>query len=119
MHFYNATHLVHGLLAATTAHSDTVDNKSLLGLVSKATSLVRARGACQPHNARQLTVFPASHTQQKAQNIALLPLPQLLQILQDEQAKWINVDCVITALLKCNQKVIVVNIIQAPSETFI
>lgn len=36
-----ATNLVHRLLAATTAHSDPVDNKSLLGLVPKATSLVR------------------------------------------------------------------------------
>ena len=47
------------LLAVTPAHTDTVDNVALLGLVAETTSLVGARGTRSTVDNVQLTVFPA------------------------------------------------------------
>jgi len=69
------------LFATTTADTDTVDDVSLLGLVSKTTSLVWARGARGTVDNVQLTVLPAANTQQEAHDIRLLLLGQLLEIL--------------------------------------
>ena len=48
------------LLAITPADPDTVDNITLLGLVSQPAGLVWARGARNPVDNVQLTVLPAS-----------------------------------------------------------
>lgn len=77
-----AVHLVHGPLATSTAHTDAVNNVSLLGLEPEATSLVWAGGAVQAHDAWELTVLPAAHTQQETEHITLLLLPKLLNVLQ-------------------------------------
>lgn len=79
---WKSFHLVHGLLAATTANANAVHHIALLGLVAHAAGLVRARGAGQPNDTGQLAVLPAADAQQKAEHIALLLLPQLLDILQ-------------------------------------
>ena len=76
--------LVHGLLAAAAANAGTVHNVALLGLEAQAARLVRAGGAGQPHNAGQLAVLPAADAQQEAEHIALLLLPQLLNVLRGQ-----------------------------------
>lgn len=48
-----------GLFAVTTADTDTVDNISLLGLVTQTASLVGARWAGSTVNHVELAVFPA------------------------------------------------------------
>ena len=63
--------LADGLLAATAAHADAVHDVALLRLVPEAARLVRPRGAGQAHQARQLTVLPATHTEQEAEHVAL------------------------------------------------
>lgn len=79
------THLGHGLLAATTANTHTVDNISLLSLISHAASLVRSARACEPHNAWQLPKLPASYAKEEAEHIALLLFPELFNILHTER----------------------------------
>ena len=74
-------HLGHGLLAAAAAHAHAIDNVALLGLEAHAAGLVGAAGAREPHNARQLPVLPAPHTEEEAEHIALLLLPKLLDVL--------------------------------------
>ena len=69
------------LLAATTADTHAVDDIALLGLVTQAASLVRARGARGAVDDVQLTVLPAANAQQEAHDIALLLLGQLLEVL--------------------------------------
>ena len=73
--------LRHGPLAAAAANTDTVDHISLLCLVAKATGFVWTGGPSGPVDGIQLTVLPASHTQQEAQQVRLLLLEQLLQVL--------------------------------------
>jgi len=69
-----------GALAATTSQADAVDDVALLGLVSESSGLIRARRSGRTVDGRKLSVLPAANTQQKAQDIALLSLPQLLKI---------------------------------------
>ena len=69
------------LLATTTADADTVDDVSLLGLVSQTTGLIGARRAGSAVDDVQLAVLPAANTQQEAHDIRLLLLGQLLEIL--------------------------------------
>ena len=71
-------HLAILLLAASTANTNTVNNVSLLGLVSHAASLIGSAGASEPHNARELSELPASHTEKEAEHVTLLLLPELL-----------------------------------------
>lgn len=78
------THLGDGLFAATTADAHSVDYDALLGPVTQPPGLVWPRGACQSHDTGQLTVLPAPDAQQKAQDITLLLLPELLHILQNK-----------------------------------
>ena len=47
-------------LAVTPPDTNTVDNVALLGLISKTTSLVRARGTRSPVNDVQLAILPAA-----------------------------------------------------------
>lgn len=75
----NDTLLV-GALAATAADADAVNHVALLGLVTEATGLVRARGTRSAMDGRELTVLPASHAKQKAHHIRLLFLPKFLKV---------------------------------------
>lgn len=68
------------LFAVTTTDTDSVDNVALLGLVSQTTSLVRPRRARCTMNDFQLTVLPASDTEEKAQHIGLLFSVQLADV---------------------------------------
>jgi len=70
-----------GLLPVTSSHSDAVDHKALLGLVSESAGLVRARRARCTVDDVQLTVLPASDTEKKAKHIRLLFLVQLTDVL--------------------------------------
>jgi hypothetical protein len=67
--------LGHRPLPASAAHTNTVHNKTLLGLVAEAAGLVWARGSSEAHNARELTKLPASNAQQKPKHIRLLFAP--------------------------------------------
>ena len=73
--------LVHWALAASTANSGAVNDEALLGLVSQATGLIRAGRPVQPDDTGQLAVLPAAHAEEKLEHIALLLLPELLNIL--------------------------------------
>jgi len=79
--------LRHWPLAATTANAHTVDDKALLGLVAQTASLVGTRGARGAVDRRQLAVLPASHAKQEAEHVALLLLPEFLQVLVRACAK--------------------------------
>lgn len=80
--WHTKTHLRDRLLAATTADTHAVDNKSLLSLESHAASLIGPAGAIKTDNARQLSEFPAAHTQKETEHIALLFLPKFFDVLR-------------------------------------
>lgn len=67
-------------LAATTANTDTVDDESLLGLVSETTSLIGARRTRSTVDGGKLTVLPTSHTEEESEDIRLLLLPELFEV---------------------------------------
>jgi hypothetical protein len=52
--------LGNGLLAVTTANTDTIDDIALLGFVSETPGLVRSRWAGSTVDDVQLAIFPAS-----------------------------------------------------------
>jgi hypothetical protein len=60
-----------GLLAVSTADANAIDNIALLGLVTKTASLVGTRWAGGAVDDVQLTVLPAPHTKEKAEDIRL------------------------------------------------
>jgi len=68
-------------LPASTADTDTVDNVTLLGLVTETAGLVGTARASDADNAGQLPKLPAAHTEQESQHIGLLLPPQLLDVL--------------------------------------
>uniref|UniRef100_A0A6B0ULQ4 Putative secreted protein n=1 Tax=Ixodes ricinus TaxID=34613 RepID=A0A6B0ULQ4_IXORI len=73
--------LGHLLLATTTADTDPVDHVALLGTVAKAASLVGPGGSRGPMASVELTVVPATQTEQEPHYVGLLLAPQLLHIL--------------------------------------
>jgi hypothetical protein len=68
-------------LATTTTDTDTVDDISLLGLVTQTTGLVGARGTRSTVNDIQLSEFPTSDTEKETGNIRLLLSGELFEIL--------------------------------------
>lgn len=66
------------LLSATSSDPDTVDDISLLGLVTQSSCLVRSRRSGCPLDNIVLSVLPASHTEQESHNIRLLLSLQFL-----------------------------------------
>jgi len=73
--------LVNGLFAVTTANTDTVDDVTLLGLVTETTGLV---GAGRPRSTVadvELSVLPASNTEQETEDVRLLALVKLRDVL--------------------------------------
>lgn len=73
--------LVNGLFAVTTANTDTVDDVTLLGLVTETASLV---GAGRPRGAVadvELSVLPAADAEQESEDVRLLALVKLRDVL--------------------------------------
>jgi len=68
------------LFAVTPPYADTVDDISLLGLVSQLPSLVRTRWTRRAVDDIQLTVFPATHTKKESKNIRLFLFVKLANI---------------------------------------
>lgn len=71
-----------GLLAPSTANSDTVDHITLLGLIPKATGLVGARRTRSTVDNIEGTEFPAADTEKEAENVTLLLLLNFLDVLE-------------------------------------
>ncbi len=69
------------LLSVTSLHADSVDDITLLGLVSQTVSLVGARRLAGSVDGGQLSVLPGSESENKSHDIRLLLIPKLLQIL--------------------------------------
>ena len=65
-------------LATTTANTNTVDDVSLLGFVSEPAGLVRARRTGGAVDGGELTKFPASNTEDEAEDVRLLLLVKFL-----------------------------------------
>jgi len=72
--------LVDWTLAATTTDAHTVDAVSLLGLVSKTASLVRAGRLGGPVDSWHLPELPSAGALEEAQNIRLLAVPKLTKV---------------------------------------
>jgi len=73
--------LVDGLFAVTAANTDTVDDVTLLGLVTETASLV---GAGRPRGAVadvELSVLPAANAEQESEDVRLLALVKLRDVL--------------------------------------
>lgn len=73
--------LGHRSLSATSSHSDSVDNVSLLGLVTKLSSLVRSRRSGSSVDSMELSVFPASNSQKESNDVGLLVSGDFFQVL--------------------------------------
>lgn len=67
-------------LTVTSADTDTVDDESLLGLVPETTSLVGAGRTRSTVNDVQLTVLPASNSEEETENVRLLLAVKLFKI---------------------------------------
>mmetsp|Transcript_18091 Transcript_18091/g.33028 ORF Transcript_18091/g.33028 Transcript_18091/m.33028 type:complete len:240 (+) Transcript_18091:193-912(+) len=83
--------LGNGPLTATTANANTVDNIALLGLVTKAASLVGAGRAGQTRDRGKLPVLPAPNAKKEAEDIALLLPPKLFNILISTHYEYLQV----------------------------
>jgi hypothetical protein len=60
------------LFASSSPDTDSVDNVSLLGTVSKTMCLVRTCGLCCTNNGGELSIFPATKTEQETESVRLL-----------------------------------------------
>jgi len=78
-------------LATSTADTDAVDDVSLLGLVSEAAGLVRARGAGGTVADLQVPQLPTPNTEQKSEDIRLLLLVKFLNVLKGTHLCWLVV----------------------------
>lgn len=67
-------------LTVTSADTDTVDDESLLGLVTETTSLIGTRRTRSTVNDVQLTVLPASNSEEESEDIRLLLAVKLFKI---------------------------------------
>lgn len=67
--------LGHGAFAATTTHTNPIDDITLFGLVAQPARLVGPRGARRPVQRRELAVLPAADPQEKAHHVRLLLSP--------------------------------------------
>lgn len=69
------------LLTVTSADTDSVDDESLLGLVSETSSLVWTRRSRSAVADVLLSVFPTSHSQQETEDVTLLVALDFFQVL--------------------------------------
>lgn len=67
-------------LSSTSSDSDSVNYKTLLGLVTKSSSLIRSRRSRSTMNNVELSVFPASDTMKESEHIRLLISRNFFQI---------------------------------------
>lgn len=88
--------LWHRSLSVTTSNSDTVDDETLLGLVTQSSSLVWSRRSGGSVDDVLLSVFPDSNSLQESENIRLLLSLQLFQILVSTHCY----DCLVDTKLK-------------------
>jgi len=65
------------LFAVTPPDTNTIDNITLLGLVTQSASLIGARRTGSTVNDLQLAVFPAPHTEKETEDIRLLLFVEL------------------------------------------
>ncbi len=72
--------LGNGSLTASTSDSNSVDNVSLLGLVTELSGLISAAGSVDFVDNWKLSVLPRSHSEHESENIRLLLSPELLKI---------------------------------------
>ena len=73
--------LVHRTLTTTATDAGAVDDKTLLGLVSETTRLVRARRARHAADGRKLAILPHANALQEAHHVGLLLFPKFFDIL--------------------------------------
>ena len=69
-----------GLLSASSSDSDSVDDVTLLGLISESSGLIGSGRSGASVDGRELSVFPSSKTENKVQDVGLLLLPKLFKI---------------------------------------
>lgn len=79
--FSVADTLGHLALTRSTLDTDTVNQETLFGFVTKTASFVRSAGSASPVDGRELTILPSPDTRQKSHDIALLLLPEFFKIL--------------------------------------
>jgi hypothetical protein len=69
-----------GLLSATSSDSNSVDDVTLLGLVSESSGLIRSGRSGASVDGGELSVFPSSETKNEVQNVRLLLLPKFFKV---------------------------------------
>lgn len=73
--------LADGALATSTAHARAINAEPLLGLVSETAGLVGPGGTGHTADGGELAILPHAHTLKEAEDIALLLLPEFLDVL--------------------------------------
>ena len=73
--------LADGALATSTANASAINAEPLLGLVSQTASLVGPGGTGHTADGGELAILPHAYTLKKAEDIALLLLPEFLDVL--------------------------------------
>ena len=73
--------------AGALAYADTVDNHTLLGLVTHAASLIWAGWMCKADKLWKLAVFPAAKAEDEAHNFTLLLCVELTEICKSTHEK--------------------------------
>merc|ERR1711935_686278 len=69
-----------GPLSSSSPESDSVDNESLLGLISEHPCLIGSRGSLDPSDGVGLSVLPCSDSEHESHNIGLLLSPEFFKI---------------------------------------
>jgi len=77
-------------LAATTTDADTVDDVSLLRLVTNSSRFLRARRSLALLDDGKLTELPGAHTHDEADDFALLLSPKLFEIFVGSHSSFAN-----------------------------
>ena len=73
--------LSNALLSVSSLNTDSVDDITLLGLISESVSLVGTRWLTCSVDCRQLSVLPSAKSENESHDIRLLLVPQLLEVL--------------------------------------
>ena len=73
--------LWHGLFSVSSSNSDSVDQVTLLGLVSESSSLVWSGRSGSSVDDGELSVFPASNSGDELENVRLFFSVQLAEVL--------------------------------------
>ena len=76
-------------LTTSSSDADSVDDESLLGLVTESAGLIWSRWLACSVNHRELTVFPGSNSKNESNEFRLLLSPKLFQVLVCTHVKFI------------------------------